>query len=280
MTDNFEEVTRQFLASVNSPAELDIAAFLAATSSVSISASERIRRLAIVVEEDHLSGDVETDWRLLSDLYDAAGALAPDDPRVLHSRGIAAFELALTVEDEPIGQALFALAESTFRELVRVEPESADGMYGLGRVAYDRDKDPSAALDWFAEAIKRPNHDCMAVLYTGHCLQDLKDWPRALAAYERVDRKELAENWPAWRSTKLREQTALCRLRVGDRARALAELTELVTELEAKDDAALLEASPNCDELLEAATIELREELFDRATALANRFGTTGPELA
>jgi lipopolysaccharide biosynthesis regulator YciM len=140
-------------------------------------------------------------------------------------------------------------------------------MYTLGINTYmNRKRAVNEAKQWFAAALERDASHMMAQLYLGHCCQDDRKWREALDSYSRVDQEQLARDWPRWRTEKLREQIAFCYLKCGLRDEAVLRFQEVLSVYEAVEpDQALELAFP--DELVEAATGELRAELYERAKA-------------
>jgi len=106
----------------------------------------------------------------------------------------------------------------------------------------------------------------MAQLYLGHCYHDDGLWREALDAYSGVNQEQLARDWPHWRTVKLREQIAFCCLKCGLRDDAIGRFQEVLSEYETIESDQVWELGAP-DELVEAATGELRAELYDRTRA-------------
>jgi tetratricopeptide (TPR) repeat protein len=251
--------------------DVDIERYLHDTEAYSTSASERLRQLAIYMSEHGKTGDPADDWAPLRKIYERAHELDPNDPSVLSSWGISATNYAKDADNENDRNSILADAEAAHKKAAALDPRNADIAYALGTTLYaDKGRDVSEALQWFQRALELQSDHYMAQMYVGHCLQDMGKWKEALEAYLHVDQDMLAREWPAWRSAKLKAQIALCHLRVGARHAASEAFVKLLNDLEK-----IIERGDDpwdyfidFNEIVDAATGELRSELFDRAAKL------------
>lgn len=249
-------------------------AFCAATIALGGTCSERLRKLAIWHESEYPPTCLG-DWRTLEVLYQHAASLAPWDHRVPHSRGISAFELARTLNAKDESRQMYQVADEAFEEALRLEPFSDDTMYMLGLCHYfDNEQDTSEAKRWFCRALDTNPNMARARLYLGHCLQDDGDWQGALVEYEKIDQEQLLREVQPWHLNRLREQMGYCHAKLGQRQEAvqlLSNVLKLYEEAEPGNLPGDIIGYPS--ELIDTATSELADELFDRVEGCAIRHG-------
>ena len=172
-----------------------------------------------------------------------------------------------------------ARAQWALQTALTLAPDDGDCLYTFGLFLYQRrDSRVDEALGWFeravaslAQADPAAPHLSMAQLHRAHCLHDQGDWPRAIAAYEAVDREAQARHWPAWRHRRLTAQLALCHLHAGHRDQALAGFEVVLRHCEQSESD--FDEDDGFDLLLEAARGSLRSELGARAEACRQRLG-------
>jgi lipopolysaccharide biosynthesis regulator YciM len=183
--------------------------------------------------------------------------------------------------DDPAEQAaLYDESEQALRAALALAPEMAPVAHTLGLLCYNHPRhsaDPEAyqaqAIDWFTQAVAWDPTCVIAQLYLAHCFHDRRDWPRAIAEYEKVDLDRLARDWPAWRAVKCREQLAHCHAYAGNSAEALQRFTVFLDEIEGWDEDQIKERVVNVDELVDALTHRLdASELVPRVRKLSRHF--------
>ena len=257
----------------------DLEGYLQRTAGFSLSAVERLRHLAIFLERKCSTGYPAKDWDAPRRVYDFGATIDPSDHALWWSRGITATHLAEiqgdpSLADTRLAEELFAEGEAACRKALELAPGNAGILYSLGINNYMNPKrSVNQAKQWFAAALESDPGHCMARLYVGHCCQDDGNWREALDSYSRVDQEQLARDWPRWRTEKLREQIAFCCMKCGLREEAVRRFQEVLSVYEAiKPDQVMIElASPN--ELVEAATGDLRAELYERTKACVEKNG-------
>lgn len=265
-------------ASTEALATLDLGAFVAATTHVDLPPAERLRLLAVYVEPGLLAEASPRAFDTHDRIYAAAIAIDPRDLSVLSSRAVSAHAHAENllsstdtreawVASRPRRRWMRIAKESVDAGL-RLEPESAALLYRAGQLRYDDPDDaPQHALPYFDRALAVDRHHGGAALYRAHCLHDLEAWRDAAEAYDAVPRTFFVRT-RAWRLEVLLEQCAWCWLRAGERDEARMRWLALLDRWEA-DPALAREALGR--HLADAATGELRAELYERARALAAR---------
>lgn len=252
---------------------LDLENYLRRTNQFPVPAVERLRQLAIFLERECSTGISAEDWAVLRRVYDFGANLNSTDDALWWSRGIAATHLAEVESDPRLADELFADGEAACRKAFELAPGTAGILYSLGINAYmNRSRAVKEAKQWFAAAFERDPDHIMAQLYLGHCCHDDGQWREALDAYTGIDQEQLARDWPRWRAVKLREQIAFCCMKCGLRDDALRQFQEVLSVYEGIEPDQVLElAFP--DELVEAATGELRAELHNRTKACMEKNG-------
>lgn len=251
---------------------LDLNAYLDDTSGFPFSSTERLRQLAIHLE-DRAYGPQPRSWLVLRRIYDLAERLVENrDDRweVLRSRAISAHYLAPSEYDEsPKDSAarkrLFADAYEAALKLQEIHPDWAESYSLLAQIRYrDTDGDREEGL---AEADKAlaidPKHP-WALWHRAALLRELERWSEAVDAYNALD-PAFFTGHRAVRYEWALESRAYCRLRAGARAGAIEEFEALLARYEknphlAKDASWL--------DIAEAASGRLRSEIGERARAL------------
>lgn len=275
----FERAVAQFVGDGEvQVTDESIRGFLDQTSDLKEPTASRLRRLAIRLENEPF----ERGWVGLRTLYQAAATADPSDPLVMHSWGISAqtWMQGRTTESLEDRRTIADESERVLVIALDLAPRTPCVAHSLGLLFYDHPERPSdedaylaKAELWFSRALEwEPKLD-MARLYLAHCLHDRREWERALSEYEHVDLARLAEDWPAWRVFKCREQFAHCHAEAGHVAEAIRQFTELLDEMEAWSDDLAEERIVNLDELVDSATRTLGDpELLSRVRDLSQRF--------
>jgi tetratricopeptide (TPR) repeat protein len=275
---NWEDAVRAFRGDdwplVVTREKLD--AFLGATAHLDASAGDRLRQLAIALEMHSFRNG----WADLRSIYVFAATIEPDNYRVPHSHGISASRWA---DNERLSDterlALGQEAEAAYLAALRLAPGTSHIAHSLGILWYDHcwtaernEEYRLRALGWFEQAVAWDVTNDVAHLYIAHCHHDVRDWPRAIAAYERVDLARLARNWPAWRAVKCREQLAACYAASGNLDEARRLLVAWLDEVSTLDDTALKDRVINVEELVDTLTRYLPDEgLIARTRVLIGR---------
>jgi tetratricopeptide (TPR) repeat protein len=248
--------------------------FFAATRALEGTCAERLRKLAIWHSKEYPASSIG-DWKTLEILYRHAATLAPEDPRIPHSRGISALQLAQVLDARDDSRQMYCAARRSFEEALRIDPSSADTMYLLGLSCYfENESDTSEAKRWFLRALDAEPGMARARLYLAHCLQDEGAWQEALDEYERVDEVQLSSEIQAWHVNRLWEQMGYCCMKL-ERIEESIRLFDLVLEKYENADPDNLpeELIGYPSELIDAATSELADKLFDRVEKFVKRYG-------
>jgi tetratricopeptide (TPR) repeat protein len=255
-----------------------MSAFLDQTRGIEAPPAQRLRWLAIALENDRL----ERGWDGLRAIYRAAAEADPTDFRILHSWGLSAINWAsshVATPDLDERKAIADEAERVLRAALDPSPRDTRVAHSLGLLYYNYPsyaEDPegfqSRAIDWFTRAVEWDQGNVMAQLYLAHCFHDRKDWARAILEYEKVDLDRLARDWPAWRAVKCREQLAHCHAYAGHVEEAVQRFTAFLDNAEVWDGEKAEEYLINVDELVDAVTHELDyPELLRRTRELVKR---------
>jgi tetratricopeptide (TPR) repeat protein len=256
-----------------------LGAFLEATGDIQTSSSNRLHRLAIELE----NAQFEQGWKGLRAIYQAAAAADPSDAGVLHSWGLAASRWAKHWMTPDLADRIRIADEAVriLHQALELSPRNGRIAHTLGLAYYnhparanDEESFRSQAIDWFTQAVEWESGDTIAQLYLAHCFHDRKDWPRAIAEYEKIDLERLSRDWHVWRSVKCQEQVALCHAYAGDREEATRRFSAFLDQAELWDAETLEDRIMNVDELVVAATKILNDpRLLERTRTLVDRLG-------
>lgn len=255
---------------------LDLRAVVRASSDIALDAGERLRLVAVYLDENALvyGSTVLGRWEVFARIYDEARRLSPANAAIPDSRAITALGLFEDADISDVGaERLWAIALESARTACDMDSNDAGVRDTLGRILYfARPGRTREALAAFEEAIALDSEHAWAKLYRAHCLHDLQRWAEAAEAYGAVNAAAFA-GVCYWRIELLREQRAYCQLKSGDRAAALAGFEDVLARKEAaiargeepSHSAALFEP-PRL--LAEASEGALRAELFERVSVL------------
>lgn len=272
-------------------ASLDLGAYLSETSCFDLDAGERLRLLAVHLDDQCLvAEDNELNrWEVFSRIYEAARQLAPRDPVILQSMTITVLRLAAGLRrGDDDHRRLVTIAKRASAHAVEFDETDADLHYTYGSALYvDDAADPEEALEAFDAALARDPAHAWSLLYRAHCLHDLERWSEAADAYARVKHSDFVGH-RAWRMELLREQRASCLLHAGRFEEGIALAEDVVRRREkALASGGDWLRSPALHEpprlLVEAAANgwlpdELRARLEATVTANDERWLLDGPE--
>ena len=146
---------------------LDLTAFLQSTAGIDLPPEERLRRLAIFIE-DRLTWRHEQPraWLAHDRIYSAALRLAARDPWLHLSRAVSAREHAAGLFRIEAGQAawielplrrrMMQVAHEAAAAAVALTPGDAGVLVRVGELYYhDPDRGPAQALPWYERALER-----------------------------------------------------------------------------------------------------------------------------
>jgi len=207
-------------------ARLDLDDFLHRTGRIALAPAERLRHLAIFLEEE-----VRADYGAVIDrVYEAALRLSPQDSYVWHSRGISAKEPALDSSDEAVVARWSSRALRYLHRARELAPDDAQVAYSLGKWHYLFGQLEEAST-WFERTLAIDAEHGWALLYRAHCLHDAERWAEAVEAYAAVP-LEAFHGPRAWRVDMILEAQGYCRLMAGDREGAVVDLSRLMERLD------------------------------------------------
>lgn len=231
--------------------------YLRDTQHIDIVAEERLRHLAIYLEDEALSLQGTLGWYSLKRLYDYALELNHENENVWLSMGIFACEMADNQQNEKSKKTIFSAAEHAILNAMNVRENWSKAFYTLGYVYYLQDK-KKEALYAFEQALGFENEDMVhswAQLYKAHCFQDMQKWSNALEAYELVDLSAF-KGLRSWRVDVLHEQIAFCKYKLGQHKEALQMLINILARYEAEPKVAMYAMSSSLWDLAKAISPE------------------------
>lgn len=242
-----------------------IAAFLEVTKNIQLPKEERLRQLAIAIEDKKIIDG----WKGLLKIYESALAENPTDVDIYYSIGVSALVWCEDWNEPDLKKRKTATADgkAAVTEGLKIDPQDGDLYYVMGSLFYndsfegevERVEKNEIAYQWFCRAVENDAAE-IAKLYRAHCLHDLRRWDDAIVAYESVNQKLIAEQLHLWRVYKLKEQIASCYAKAGQLEKALTLFHKFIDELLPMDDETRKDAVINLRELVEAATKILNNE--------------------
>jgi len=210
---------------------INVDEFAAETAKCGDDVGERLRWLAIWLEEEFL-----TSWSVLHEVYEAAFTRTSRQERILHSWAIAAIHYAdISTTDSERGELLDE-ARSVLDRALCLEPNNADACYAMGLALYGDDRQEiGQAESWFRKALASNPAHTPARLYIGYCLKDRHHWQEALEHFRKIDETQLREAFhpsQTWRWVMLKEQMTYCAFKSGRSDDARAAFCEFLDAFE------------------------------------------------
>lgn len=206
--------------------------YLQASGRFALPPDDRLRFLAIGIEEVHSTIDVfvrkDQRWLAADRIYKEAIRLDPEYGPHRSSRALTSHYLSRTTTKLEDKMTEVALAESVRgAELDR----SAKAFSIAGQCHYEHD--PVRSLELFDEALSLDPDSLWPLLYRAYCLHDLERYDEALGAYRSVPKDQLTGTGRSWRLELLRQQVAHCQLELSkDEARQAFE--DIIDRFEAE----------------------------------------------
>jgi len=259
---------------------LDLGAYLRDSSSVALEPAQRLRRLAVYLDEAHCvqGPSAAARWEVFKRIYERAGVLSNGSPSVLDSAAITALGLVSSaLPDDGSRARIWKVALTSARTACEADSGGPDPWVTLGMVLYEGEPSHLGdALAAFDRALGIDSDLPWARLYRAHCLHDLQRWKEAASAYALVRSHDFPSD-VAWRAALAKEQRALCLMKSGAREEAASMFIEVLDAREAAiargEDSlssAWLFVPPYA--LVEAAEGVLRPELQARVRRLVDSF--------
>ncbi len=250
-----------------------ISAFLKATEVIQLPKEERLRQLAIVLENEKFTDG----WKGLLRIYDAALQENPTDLDIYHSIGVSAGEWCEDWKEPDLAKRKAATVDgkAAVTEGLKLDPKDGDLSYVMGSLFYNEPFEGEAervekneiAYHWFCRAVEVGAAE-IAKLYRAHCLHDLHRWDEAIVAYESVNQLKLELELATWRVYKLKEQIAYCYAQAGQQEKSITLFLDFIDEIShlARDEDFVLYHIVNLFELVEAVTKILHDDELLRRT--------------
>lgn len=251
---------------------IDLKKYLGDTADCQIASTERLRQLAIQLEDSAYDPQPRA-WLALRRIYRFAEGLVENDEdhwELLRSMAISARNLGAATNNESsecksARRRLFNDAYRAARELKEIRPNLADSYGLLAGILYgDLDGDLEEGLAMAEQALAIEPESPWPLYHRANLLRELKRWPAAAAAYNALDPAFFVGH-RAWHFELALENRAYCLLRAGDKDRALEEFQKLIERYEKNPQLAI---NAYGHYLAEAASGQLRKEIGKRAKAL------------
>lgn len=242
---------------------LDLDEYARDTGSIDLPTSERLRHLAI-----HLEQDFQDSPEALDRIYAEAARLNPLEPTIWHSRGITAKWCAEVATKTKVVERCKKRSLDYLLKADELLPNDADTLYSLGLWHFDHGTKDEALVHFERVIALQPTH-AFAHLYRASALHEQERWAQAVVAYSSVPLETLTRV-KAFIVDVVLEDVAYCKLRAHDRAGALEDFTRLLDRLEKEPHRA---EALSLHLLHDACQGPFREELRDRYNAIAVKAG-------
>ena len=252
---------------------LDLLEFLRQTAGFHVPSNERLRQLAIFLE-DAARDSQPSGWLALSRIYERAEQLVEnvdDLTAVLSSVAITAHYTAESApeDDGATERRLWNTAYSAIHRAIETDPSWSKGHSILAQMRYrDPNGDLEEGLADCERALEQDPANGWAQYHRACILQALERFQEAAQAFEDVnfafftgERSERLE--------RILEARAVCLLLAGHRDLAVKEFEALLSRYERSPS---LARNARWWDIVEVATGELKEELGVRAKALVQRY--------
>lgn len=222
---------------IETTASLNLTSFLRETGNIDIAPPEKLRKLAIYLQENFQYNGLRG-WLVVERVYQLALKLDPEDTWLHHSRAVTASIFAEQIEivcndrqtwkNSRTRQRMMKVAYKSGYKALSLTNNDVDILYLMGDLHYfDPDFSQEKALHYYEKALAvDPNHG-WAQLYRAHCLHDLEKWLEAARAYEQINPAFFTGS-RSWRYEYLLEQKAYCYFKANHIAQAQIEFEALL----------------------------------------------------
>ncbi len=202
---------------------ISIKDFLQQSGRFDVPPDERLRLLAIFIEEQRYSLETLERWRAADRLYREAIRLDPNCGVHRTSRALTAHNM-LDGANGDQRQAMLQVALDESVAGTELDP-TAHAFSVAGQCHYFTDV--TAALEFYDAALGIDPKSAWPLLYRAHCLHEFERWEEAAQAYEAVPQHEFVGP-KSWRMDRLREQHADCLRRAGSKELARSEFERVL----------------------------------------------------
>ena len=172
---------------------IDYDSFLMETKDINLSNAEKLRQLAIAMEEYYFPNEETDKWKLLDVIYAKAIDSDPKNYTVHESRGISAYALTEISDDLSFKKMLLKEGEKSFSKSQELGNNGSRLYYSWGLLycMFDLHK----ALEKIKRAVEiAPDHN-MANMYHGYINFDLEEWSVAIESFHKVKEENLRGHW-------------------------------------------------------------------------------------
>ena len=185
--------------------QIEIDKYLQRSQKIEISVGERLRQLAIYLEgELTFKYSLKKSWEILDIVYSKAIISEPDNGKILQSKGLSSYFYLTYSEDEQSKSFFTEISKEAYYLALKIIPNDPDLYYEIGLLYYFVGN-LNKAIRWFKKCIKLDSDHPSALMYIGHCYDDLNKPEKALSYYLKVNVNRLTDEMPIWRKAKLWE---------------------------------------------------------------------------
>jgi len=221
LNENIRDKDTAYLARVNTKE------FLYHTSQIYLLPSERLRQLAIFIENEICSTREFSDWLIIDRIYQKALKISAKDMDLHHSRALTGYWHWELNNDEKERQRICRVVWKTLDAATAISKSDADIVYLKGHMCYfKKQSETQQALKYYNQALSIDPQHPFSLLYRAHCLHDLELWKEAAIAYSNVNISFC--DGQVWRQEIFYEQKAYCYYKAGDKETAYTLFSKLL----------------------------------------------------
>lgn len=213
---------------------ISVKKYLQASAEIEMPADDRLRFLAIGIEEAIEYIDVLIDpygkWLAADRIFNEAIRVDPDYGPHHSSRGLSAHYMLHHKMGDKQRSELVAVAKSASLRGTELDP-SCKAFSIAGQCHYQ--DDTTKSLELYEDALQLDSDALWPLLFRAHCLHDLERYAEAKAAYGQVPLGRLTGS-RSWRLEALRNQLAACQLHLGELTEARAAFEAILNRYESQ----------------------------------------------
>lgn len=230
-TDSLNDLLSWFENNIvtSDPAKIEsinVKNFLYATSNIRLVSEERLRNLAIFLEEN-VCKEMRT-WLAIDRIYCAATNINANDIRLHHSRALTAHLFHEILDNSKNKKRIQEVAFNAIDSALAIDETDVESLYLKGTLYYfSNEHSKNKALKCHDQALSIDPQHAWSLLYRAHCLHDLQNWHEAAEAYSKIKASFFCGN-QAWRYEIFLEQKAYCCFKAGQKNKALREFSCLI----------------------------------------------------
>ncbi len=208
---------------------IDLRKYLQETALFELAVQERLRLLAVYLEEGSQE-PFDSLYPLLHPIYLQASAYAPDDGESHRSWTVCWLNLMPLEEDCPARQKTLSVLRQRLGQALALKPGNSRLLEAQGLLLYYLG-DTKEAVDHLERCLSIDSSNNSARWHHAFCLHEQARYSQALITYRRVDPSQLPNEW---HRSELQERVAHCLLMSGRKSEALNKLETILSRYESE----------------------------------------------